>query len=297
MLSLLGHPNINPAVVRQMHRRYPAHVSAAIAANSADAAREVYLMAEALPATQTTLALEERGWCLSGALYEANDLIVCYKGIAVHVLKCLSSCEAVRIKHLLKLCGGSRDSPVHKNIVQLLEFPSHLAAAAATDTPEGTSQRHKHYMVMPKLPSTLAPIPRLADEHVIQLWDDISGALQFLHDHGLACMDVKPSNICVTDGPKKDFVLIDLGSVSAFGQRAPTTYAFMPCDVDAQNPKASADHDWWMLGMTLAEKGCWESGLEMGSSGTNVSKIRLIEHLSKHLTPRVLQLWKAKLQL
>ena len=214
-----------------------------------------------------------------------SELAICYRGFEVHVLKSLDSFEASRIKELRNRCGSNTDSrlSLHKNIVQfeLWDRQNH--------------GRDRCFMVMPKLPTSLEPISILSEEHVIQLWDEISGALQFLHEHSLACMGVKPSNICITH--EKSCVLIDLGSVSVFGQRTQTTPAYVPFDFESKDVRASADHDWWMMGMTLAEKGCGSENHSMGTSRRRMTKTDLIDHLSKHLPPQVFQGWKAKLQL
>jgi len=241
-------------------------------------------MAEARPSTTTTLELQRDGWCLNGSLTEGSELTICYRGFEVHVLKSLDSSEASKIKELCKLCGSSTDShlPLHKNIVQfeLWDWQNH--------------GKDRCFMVMPMLPTCLERISFLAEELVFQLWDEISGALQFLHDHGLACMDVKPSNICITH--EKSCVLIDLGSVSPFGQRTLTTPAYVPFDVKSKDVTASADHDWWMMGMTLAEKGCGTGNHSMGTSSVSMRKTDLYDLLSKHLPTQVFQSWKAKLR-
>ena len=313
LLFLLRSRTIQLGVVRRMYQFYPGlsksresvanlhpsstkcytdactihagQVTAAIASNSPEAAWDAYLMAAARPSTTTTLELQRDGWCLNGPLYEGSELTICYRGFEVHVLKSLESSEASRIKQLRNQCGSNTDShlPLHKNIVQfeLWDWQNH--------------GKDRCFMVMPKLPTSLEPISTLAEELVIQLWDEISGALQFLHDHGLACMDVKPSNICITH--EKLCVLIDLGSVSPFGQRTQTTPAYVPFDVESKDVRASADHDWWMMGMTLAEKGCGVENRSMGTSGKSMTTTDLRDLLSKHLPTQVFQSWKAKLRL
>ena len=212
-----------------------------------------------------------------------SKLTICYRGFDVHVLKSLDSSEASGIKELRNRCKNSH-LPMHTNIVQF-------------DLWDWQNQgRDRCFMVMPKLPTTLEPISILAEELVIQLWNEISGALQFLHDLGLACMDVKPSNICITY--EKVCVLIDLGSVSPFGQRTETTLAYVPINVESKDVRASADHDWWMMGMTLAEKGCGAGNRKMGTPGrSRMTTTDLIDVLSKHLPEQVFQSWKAKLRL
>ena len=102
---------------------------------------------------------------------------------------------------------------------------------------------------MPKFETTLEPISFIDEKEASQLWGDIRDALDFIHSREFAFMDVKPANICVTEGR---FVLIDLGSIVKFGKRSSSTPSYIPSDFTEK--KGSAHCDWWMLAMTLAEK-------------------------------------------
>ena len=142
----------------------------------------------------------------------------------------------------------------------------------------------KCYMTMPCLPSTLEHISQLDAVSVAHLWDDIGGALDFLHALGFAHSDVKPSNICV-DGSGR-FVLIDVGSLETFGERTTSTRVYLPREVESGC--ASSATDWWMLAMTLAEKACGADSLARGlGSVPPVSKVALVELLRRHLAPEV----------
>ena len=103
---------------------------------------------------------------------------------------------------------------------------------------------------MPKLETTLEPIPFLNSGEISKCWTDICSALDFLHSNGFAYMDVKPSNICI-DGDS--FVLIDVGSVVEFGKRTSSTEVYFPSDY-LERSRGNTLADWWMLATTLAEK-------------------------------------------
>ncbi len=108
---------------------------------------------------------------------------------------------------------------------------------------------------MPRFMTTLEPLPQLDDADVSELWEDISKALMFLHDHGIAFMDVKPSNICIDERDKSKYVLIDLGSVTPFGTTSSCTQAYLPLDMQTTGSVVGSPAvDWWMLAMTIAEK-------------------------------------------
>jgi serine/threonine protein kinase len=88
-------------------------------------------------------------------------------------------------------------------------------------------------------------------------------ALEALHAQDLAHMDVKPANICFALRGE-DFVLIDVGSLAAFGVLTHSTKAFLPREFlpkkdDQGNVKydgkirAAAKVDWWMLAVTLMD--------------------------------------------
>jgi serine/threonine protein kinase len=79
---------------------------------------------------------------------------------------------------------------------------------------EPVAHGHNHFIFMPLHPTTLEHLPYLQGEEVVlrRLWNQVSSGLSFLHEHGFAHMDVKPSNILITTSG--DFILADLGSVA-----------------------------------------------------------------------------------
>ena len=110
-------------------------------------------------------------------------------------------------------------------------------------------------------------------------------ALRYLHRLNLAHGDMKPSNIGVSHS--LDFVMIDLGSVSKFGDRTSSTPAYIPRDKHTPDLRSSADLDWWMLSVTMAEKCCGEHGLDIGTGASTQPLHEIRGHLQKYLPAAV----------
>ena len=273
-------PNAKANVLRRMYQRYSSRVSLALqleAKQAKQAIEDAYHDAEALPSTTTDLRLKVAGLLLDGPLHEGSKLTIGFKGFGVYVVKPLDDSEARGLEPWLKVVETYGSHP------HIIEFEL------------STASRGKSFMIMPQMATMLEPIPLVSGNLVAQLWSDLSSALQYLHDHGLVHADVKPSNIGVT--ASKSLVLIDLGSLSSIGPHRPsTTLAYLPRDVEH---RASAALDWWMLGMTMAEKcpGSLGTGLVIGEgpSTSNVSMKDLVARLSQQLPGEVFQQWRAKL--
>ena len=154
----------------------------------------------------------------------------------------------------------------------------------------------KVYMIMPRLPATLEPMPSLADEDVARLWDHVSRALDDVHGLGFAHMDVKPSNIGIDGGD--GFVLIDLGSIGRFGDVTSSTWPYVPADLRRPGARWTCTKaiDWWMFAMTLAEKGCGDVGLNVGGHVSGYTREVLRTHLELHLRGDVWGALSAKLE-
>jgi len=94
-------------------------------------------------------------------------------------------------------------------------------------------------------------------------------------------MDVKPTNIFV-DG-RGAFLLGDFGSVREMGALiSSTTWAFVPSDRREQvhSYRATAQHDWWMLGMTVIDAlSKTESEVGHGAPSQDPSSGYVLEHL------------------
>ena len=251
-------------MIRRMLQRFAAQVSIGLQLGDSQLLQDTYMAAATLPSLTTDLHFKQGGYLLNGPLYEGSDLIVCFKGLSEYILKGLDRNEAKRIivfRDATSADGGNQ------HIV-----PYELYNDVA---------KTKCFMVMPRLSSSLEPRPPLDEEHALLLLRHMTSALEYVHSNGFAHGDVKPSNICLRGS--SEFVLIDFGSVSPFGDRLTSTPAYIPCDITSGFLQSAASVDWWMLAMTLAEKGCGNNGLSIGTSAVSASKAALIRHLETNL--------------
>jgi hypothetical protein len=131
--------------------------------------------------------------------------------------------------------------------------PTASSKATVTLTPGSPTMRH--WASMAHYPRTLDGLGKpLGAKSANQLVSQMTVALNCLHEVNLAHMDVKPSNIFVDSSGA--FLLGDFGSVREIGAVTfSTTWTFVPSDRRAQVPSyaATAQHDWWMLGMTVID--------------------------------------------
>ena len=267
--------------------RYHGQVTTAIQNWDVTAAVEVYHMAVNLPATYTQAQLFVQGYHLTED--SLADLIVCFKGIRPCVLKSL-------------------DDPFeHQRVV---EFSGALAASNASvphlvpfelvDAGGSREVKIKMYQAMPRYPTTLDSMPFLPGEGGVGVfWEQMFAALSGIHALGFAHMDIKPSNVCLSE--LEMFVLIDLGSVARFGEKTVCTKAYVPRDFDfggtGGGVRSSALADWWMLGATLAEKGCGENGTHLGFLKVSPTMDALRSHLQKNLlSGSVFEKWEQQIR-
>ena len=180
---------------------------------------------------------------MNGLLFEGNDALqICFQGTTPLILKVLLEDEILRAKQLnaefdekLLLSDTNTDCFTFHNITlfRLLEA------------------NRKVFMLMPLFPTTLEHLSQLDEAGTVKLWQQISVALDTLHNKQMAHMDVKPANICITS--RGDFVLTDLGSVAKFGEHTDSTRVYLPSDIST-HCAASALIDWLMFAMTICEK-------------------------------------------
>ena len=130
---------------------------------------------------------------------------------------------------------------------------------------------------MPLLPATLEHVVQLDVDDAAKLLGQMMEALSFIHKHGFAHMDVKPSNICING--KGDFILADLGSMAPFGERTKSTLPFLPKDLQKPSMISDKKVDFWMLAMTLGERFC---GWERGTAAREPTCAMLREQLTAH---------------
>jgi len=251
-------PQYNRNLIPRCRSRFGAQVLQALADQSSELAFSVYSQAELLPQTQTELMLcEQYGYVLNGNLYNSDNLVICYKDAAPHVLKCLEGKEANRIEAFqteMLQCGSVSPPSLVK-----FDIYAHLS---------------RKFMIMPLYASTIEPISKFSLDTGKRLCLQIMEALRFIHSRGFNHMDVKPSNICVRENG--DFVLIDMGSIVRVNEYSESTVCFVPKDFQPREGRYASSssryvgepggkNDWWMLAMTIAQKVC---SLEVGVCGS-----------------------------
>ena len=261
----LRRANLSCGALRRARIKYANSILLAAHERNATLAVDVYEAAARLPSTSTQLQLSIAGYRMNGPLFDLSELTICYKGERVYVLKCLDPNEAARIATFCEACASA--------------LPLGITPFEIMDSPG-----HKVVMIMPKFATTLEPVPYLSEDGVLGFWNRVRNALNSLHALGFAHMDVKPSNICFNEAG--EMFLIDLGSISRFGEVSSSTDAYVPHDFGSR--RAHASLDWWMLAMTLAEKACGtEHGLPVGVGARSATKAELQGHLETYLDRRV----------
>lgn len=252
---LLVNTSANPRVISRIYARFSSRILAVLQSGDKNLAAEIYKDAKLLPSLTTLQNLKLNGYTVNGSLYEGSNILLCYKSAVVYVVKSLDTVEAARVRQFQTVMSDTSPNP-HIISFELQE----------------DAEKQKCFMIMPHLPTTLEPMPPLSETLTIRLWTHMCDGLRYLHSLGFAHMDVKPSNICVSPG---EFVLIDLGSISRFKERSSSTRAYLPSDLWPVGGRvvSAASVDWWMLAMTLAEKGCMIRALKLSPDLQNHRRI------------------------
>jgi len=262
--AVLGR-NVEMTVMRRIYARFSVRLALVLESGDKDFAEDLYHDAVNLPSLVTRENFSAEGYILDGPLFEGSNLTVCFKGLQVLVAKCLDSKEYARAIALQNLAASSA-APRSAHVVDFELRVVHL----------------KEFMLMPRMAATLSQMPHLAPEHALTLAQHLSDGLSYLHHLGVAHADVKPDNIGLQE-PER-FVLIDLGSVTMFGQRVHSTPAYVPRDVPVTNDTvvSCASLDWCMLGMTLGEKACSQLNC-LDVAKISITRNALFAHLQMHL--------------
>ena len=256
-------------VLRCMRMRFPEQTRLAEQHGNQQLAVDTYTRARVMPATVTLEQMAADGYRIGEPIFQGSDILLAYKDCLAKVVKPLRLEEALRIRKFLAVRGDLLNAHV---------VPFELQW-------EGMGN-DKSFMVMPKYSALLEPMQPLSPAHAGMLWEHMLSALEYLHALGFAHCDVKPGNICVQE--PVSFVLIDLGSISAFGSSTASTDAYVPRDV--KGGRSSPALDWWMLGITLAEKCCGDASLDAAPRSRSITRSELLAHLQTHLPSTV---WEA----
>jgi len=233
-------------ILRRIAQRLSHKAALAVSEQNADIAKDVYIQAGCLPNTETCIELCSQidGLFVNGFLFNGNDsLQIAFENTTPRLLKTLRSDEYSRAK---ALADDFQHELLLRDVVALPDSFHNITLFRLHDV------RGKYVMIMPLFSTTLEHIGHcFRDVIAVQLWTQISDALETLHSRGYAHMDVKPSNICIS--ALGDMILADLGSVEKFGEVTTITEFFMPRDIESRNI-ASAENDWWMFAVTLCDK-------------------------------------------
>jgi hypothetical protein len=282
-----GYPaaHIEASALLRARMKYAHLVTLALMERNPAVARVAYELGERLPSTTTVAALKAAGYQLDGLLCEGSALVVCYKDESVYLLKSLRDDEARRVRAFHEACSSPAAAAAAAAAAAGSNLPPppipHITPYELLDSDGG----RKHFMIMPKFCTALEPLEHLSVGGVTMVWEHMRQALEGLHAVGFAHADVKPANICLREGGLSA-VLVDLGSVARLGEPTSSTTAYVPRDMGRGRARTSLD--WWMLAMTLGEKGCGpDHGLAIGGGNVVASRAELRTHLAKHLAPDV----------
>jgi len=290
--DLLGSRGAIKSVVRRMRLDFSSQVTLALQTRDAQLAKDTYDRAEAMPSHLTIEQFNMEGYQFAGQIFPGSSLVVAYQGLSAFVVKMLKNGERERVgafrdklSLLSRPCEDAATTTSTLNADLLNVHPHIVPFKLWEDT-----QRGRIFMVMPRLRETLEPLRDLSNDHASVLITQLTSALRFLHGLDFVHGDVKPANICVSDGPPASFVLIDLGSIQQIGKRVNATPPYVPLDLSRSSLLASPDVDWWMLAVTLAEKCCGKNCLVVGEGRWSASappKATILEHLTKNLSPEI----------
>ena len=240
----------------------------ALLTNNSELAKEAYAKATLAPRTQTSVDLMQIGYVMNGTLHGSveESLHICFDGTAPKVVKVIDEDEMMRTQSFLD--AAVNDLPIG---AQIPDHTNHVITFSLYRV------HGKCLTIMPLLPATLEHIKRLCVGDAQKLLRQMIMALSFIHDHGFAHMDVKPSNICING--EGDFILADLGSMALFGKHTKSTTPYVPKDLQIPRMVSAIKTDFWMLAMTLGERLC---GLDRGTATPEPSRAELIVQLNAH---------------
>jgi hypothetical protein len=265
---------VEPNVVRRIFARFAVRLGQVLLADDPQLAADLYADARDLPSVATRADFELSGYFLDGPLYEGSNLTIAFKGLSMFVVKVLDGAEHTRAVEL----QAAMQPPGMQSCRHVVSF-------------QLMDAHGRRFMVMPHMSTTLAHMPRLDEEGASVLVQHVSEAIRYLHGLGFSHADIKPDNVGLQ--VPETFVLIDLGSVSRFNARTSVTPAYVPRDFGdsaglARRYTSQPALDWWMLGMTLAEKACApERCIDISGTGRSASRSELAAHLQRHLPAAV----------
>jgi len=93
-------------------------------------------------------------------------------------------------------------------------------------------------------------------EYLLAAFRDCCSALSFMHDHSLVHMDVKPSNICLSNGRA---LLCDFGLLRHVGEsmKCETDHVYIASEVRSHDYVVDSSADIFSLGISFLELAAW----------------------------------------
>ena len=254
--------NIKPSIVRRMRRKFDSQTIQAVNEHNVDLAVEYYTKAVTMPQTETENDFLMEGISLNGKFMNLDMCQVCFLSLKPYILKTLSERELERGVRFLESMGSYAYWQHHITEFDIIS----------------------KFMLMPFYAATLEPVTRFGVKESSTLMNQIGSALEFLHRNNFCFMDVKPSNICLTEGGS--LVLIDLGSIAQLGDFTEATTVYLPSDLQnepinrirSNRYRSSPHYDWWMLLVTLIEK---SMNVEIGGAIGTPSRSDILRRLSE----------------
>jgi hypothetical protein len=267
LLSKGGVHRPDKGVMNNMLRRFANRVSLQIDLQDSEAMAVTYFDAAALPSTTTRRNLKQLGYAVGRPIEEGSVISYCFRTSEaiseVLTLKPLNAEETSRII-AFQAAVASGNNEQHHHVLQFS-----ILEALVPNKPA--------YFIAPCMPATIAMIPGASLNSAVELWNQISSALTYIHSINFAHMDVKPSNIFVTAAPAR-FVLGDLGSIARVRFPTCSTRSFVPTDFEpicGGQFCASFAIDWWMLAITVLDfvGACHGGGGEFGLSCSRIQEL------------------------
>eukprot|EP01038_Epipyxis_sp_PR26KG_P009620 gene9620-12954_t len=172
-------------VIQRMIRSYGLQVDISLRTKDMNHLMEVYNTASLLPNTETTRQLTLEGYVMTCNLVTGIDsLHLCFKDCTPCVLKVCSDIEYFRALQWSDECKRSQIDMKVNNIITFELF----------------SKVNKKYMFMPLHPTTLKNLPLISNlASILRFWNQLSTAISCFQSLDFTHMDVKPSNILLTN--------------------------------------------------------------------------------------------------
>ena len=227
----------NEDVVRRMRSYYSVRVLNILLEDDANSAEEVYNLSRLLPSTATGLRLRESGITI---LERCNQYVGSDSTVILYGQK---DAEPVALKRLVK-----------SDEIERLQYLSTLNISCPTIIKFELIQNNQ-YVLMPRLISNILEGNLTTPSAQIRLCTDMISAVEYLHNLGLAHMDIKPANIGVNE--QGTCILLDIGNATTIGNRAEVTEEFVPLDFAVSRRGelvASPAVDFGLIAATLLSK-------------------------------------------